>query len=74
MKKLTILLIAIYQNFISNLLRILFGPGCRFTPTCSDYSKEAINRFGVGKGTILTISRILRCHPGEKGGFDPIPS
>ncbi|MCD6358497.1 MAG: membrane protein insertion efficiency factor YidD [Dehalococcoidia bacterium] len=49
------------------------SPSCRFTPTCSQYSYEAISRFGLLKGGWLTVKRLARCNPFNKGGFDPIP-
>jgi putative membrane protein insertion efficiency factor len=58
-----------YQRLISPLL----GPNCRFTPTCSAYAIEAINRFGVTKGSWLATKRILKCHPLNQGGDDPVP-
>ncbi|WP_131865582.1 membrane protein insertion efficiency factor YidD [Biostraticola tofi] len=58
-----------YQLFISPLL----GPHCRFRPTCSQYSIEAIRRFGVLKGSWLTLKRVLKCHPLNPGGADPVP-
>jgi hypothetical protein len=68
MKKFFILLIKFYQVFISPVL-----PGsCRFAPTCSEYSKEAINKYGVLKGLLLTLKRILKCHPFHPGGYDPV--
>lgn len=45
---------------------------CRFYPTCSQYGKEAIEKYGAIKGLYLTIKRILRCHPFSKGGYDPL--
>ncbi|WP_232819885.1 membrane protein insertion efficiency factor YidD [Aliidiomarina celeris] len=62
-------LIRLYQLIISPLL----GPRCRFVPTCSEYSIRAIRKFGVIKGSWLSIRRISKCHPGNPGGFDPIP-
>ena len=57
-----------YKRFISPLL----PPSCRFHPTCSQYSYEAFMRHGVLKGSILTLRRLLRCHPFHPGGFDPV--
>jgi putative membrane protein insertion efficiency factor len=68
-QKLVITGIKGYQRFISPLL----GSNCRFTPTCSAYASEAINRFGVIKGSWLASKRILRCHPLNEGGEDPVP-
>ncbi|MCO4799962.1 MAG: membrane protein insertion efficiency factor YidD [Colwelliaceae bacterium] len=58
-----------YQRWLSPIL----GSNCRFTPTCSFYAIEAINRFGVVKGCWLASKRILKCHPLNAGGEDPVP-
>jgi putative membrane protein insertion efficiency factor len=50
----------------------LFLPTCRYVPTCSDYAMEAVERHGVLHGTLLSASRLLRCHPFAKGGYDPV--
>ncbi len=77
MKVFLLLLIRIYQKFLSfdtGLLHLLFpGQTCRFTPKCSEYGYLAISRYGTIRGIFLTIKRIVRCHPGNKGGWDPIP-
>lgn len=62
-------LIKIYQLAISGLL----GPHCRFHPSCSSYTFEAVQKFGALKGLWLGIKRILKCHPYHPGGFDPVP-
>lgn len=67
--KVMVALIRVYQLVISPLL----GPRCRFYPTCSEYTKEALKLHGVGKGSWLAIKRISKCHPGYPGGFDPVP-
>ena len=69
MKKILILLIRFYQKFISPM----FPAKCRFYPTCSQYTLEAIKEYGAMKGTYLGIKRILKCHPFHEGGYDPIP-
>jgi putative membrane protein insertion efficiency factor len=58
-----------YQLIISPLI----GPRCRFTPTCSHYAIEAINLHGIVKGCWLAGSRLIKCHPLNDGGYDPVP-
>ncbi|RME12983.1 MAG: membrane protein insertion efficiency factor YidD [Ardenticatenia bacterium] len=69
MKRLALGLIRFYQRYISPLT----GPTCRFQPTCSHYTYEAIEKYGLIKGMWLGIKRILRCHPFHPGGYDPVP-
>ena len=69
MKKLLLALIKFYRSAISPHT----VPSCKYTPTCSQYGLEAIERFGALKGAALTIWRILRCNPFSKGGYDPVP-
>ena len=69
MKKIFILFIRFYQKFISPL----FPAKCRYYPTCSQYTLEAIQEYGAIKGTYLGIKRILRCHPFHEGGYDQVP-
>ena len=68
MKKALLIIIKIYQKFISPS----FSPSCRFYPTCSDYSYGSIEKHGIFKGGWYSIIRILKCHPYHHGGFDPI--
>lgn len=68
-KRLLILPIRFYQRFISPML----PPACRFTPTCSQYAVEAIQKHGALKGLYLAIRCILRCHPWGGSGYDPVP-
>jgi len=69
MKILLLWLIRGYRKFISPL----FPPSCRFNPTCSQYALQAVERFGVWRGSWLAILRIFRCHPLHPGGYDPVP-
>ena len=69
MKYILIFLINIYRAYISPR----FPAVCRYTHTCSQYALEAIRKYGALKGTWLAIKRILRCHPGHPGGYDPVP-
>lgn len=64
-----IILIHLYQHTLS----ILLGPSCRFTPCCSSYALESIQRFGTMKGVWLTFKRLIKCHPFHPGGYDPVP-
>lgn len=69
MKKILVGLIKFYKRFISP-----YKPRtCRFYPTCSSYSLEAIEKYGALRGGILSIKRIVRCHPFNPGGYDPVP-
>jgi putative membrane protein insertion efficiency factor len=61
--------IRFYQKGISPLL----PRSCRFYPTCSEYALEALERFGAFKGLYLALRRLLRCHPFQRGGYDPVP-
>jgi putative membrane protein insertion efficiency factor len=50
----------------------MFPPACRYTPTCSEYAMEAIERYGVFRGGMKALGRVLRCHPFVRGGYDPV--
>ena len=69
MRFLLIAIIKGYKFFISPLL----GSNCRFYPSCSSYSLEALQRHGAIVGSYLTLKRLLKCHPFNEGGIDPVP-
>ena len=69
MKRVMIAILRFYKRYISPLL----PNACIYTPTCSEYAMEAIEKHGVFKGTGLAILRILRCNPFHEGGYDPVP-
>lgn len=69
MRALLIAPIRVYQRWVSPLL----GPRCRFHPSCSSYAVEALQRHGALRGSFLAACRIVRCHPLNEGGFDPVP-
>ena len=68
LKRILLLLIKFYQKFSA-----LTPPRCRFYPTCSEYTKQAIIKYGIIKGSWLGIKRICKCHPFNEGGYDPLP-
>jgi putative membrane protein insertion efficiency factor len=69
MKSFLLTTIRVYQRYISPVL----SPACRFVPSCSQYTYEAIETYGIAKGGWLGARRILRCHPLHPGGYDPVP-
>lgn len=71
MKKICLFLIKKYKKIISPLLSSK-GVNCKYYPTCSDYTIQAIEKYGVIKGCFLGIKRILKCNPFSKGGYDPL--
>lgn len=70
-KSTAIKFIRLYQSYISPVIG--GRAACRFTPTCSEYMAQAIDKHGIFRGTILGIRRILRCRPGGGFGYDPVP-
>lgn len=71
MKKVLIFFIKIYKAVISPIFEYL-GVKCKYYPTCSEYTKQAIEKYGALKGIFLGMKRILRCNPFSKGGYDPL--
>ncbi len=69
MSRVLIFLVGLYQTGISPLI----GGGCRFSPNCSSYAREALLRHGAMRGILLAGGRILRCHPWGRSGEDPVP-
>jgi putative membrane protein insertion efficiency factor len=69
LKRLVLVLIVFYQRFVSPFT----APSCRFHPSCSAYTRLAVEKYGIGKGLWLGASRLLRCHPLHPGGYDPVP-
>ena len=71
-----VLLIRLYRLVLSPIKNVLFGPGgsCRFTPTCSEFTLDAVRTHGAFRGTWLGLRRLLRCHPWGACGHDPVPA
>ena len=69
MTRLILALLAMYKRMLSPLL----GARCRFEPSCADYARVAVARFGALRGGYLGMRRLVRCHPLCHGGFDPVP-
>ncbi len=61
--------IRFYRRFISPML----PPSCIYTPTCSEYAIQAIEKYGAWKGLLMAVKRVLKCHPWHRGGYDPVP-
>jgi uncharacterized protein len=69
----TLKILRFYQKKISPVIHYIFPfAGCRFTPTCSEYTFQAVGRYGTIKGLFLGLGRIIRCNPFNKGGYDPV--
>lgn len=69
MSRLLMIIVRMYRFFISPLL----GSNCRFSPSCSNYAMQALEKYGALRGSWLAMKRILRCHPWHPGGADPVP-
>jgi putative membrane protein insertion efficiency factor len=73
MKKLAVRLLSVYKILVSPALEILFGKGCRYNPTCSEYAALAIENHGLYKGTVLAMRRFMNCQPFSSVQIDPVP-
>ena len=71
MKNILLFLLKLYKKFISPVFKFI-GIECKYYPTCSEYMKQAIEKYGAIKGTFIGIKRLLRCNPFSKGGYDPL--
>lgn len=69
MKRALIAAVLFYKKHLSSP----YVAKCRYIPTCSSYALEALEKYGAGKGTLLTLGRLFRCNPFHKGGYDPVP-
>ncbi|MBU0602118.1 MAG: membrane protein insertion efficiency factor YidD [Gammaproteobacteria bacterium] len=69
MRRILLSVLAVYRYAISPML----GRNCRFMPSCSEYAAEAISRHGSLRGSWLAVRRVMRCHPWNPGGYDPVP-
>lgn len=72
-RKMLIVILKLHKSFVSPVLDMVFGKGCIFTPTCSEYSIDSIKMHGIKKGLNFSIRRFLRCHPGTVAAYDPVP-
>jgi putative membrane protein insertion efficiency factor len=74
MKKILLNIIAVYKEIVSPTLVVLFGHGCKFSPTCSQYAQGSIKKYGTMKGIKLSLLRFSKCHPLNRSSyFDPVP-
>ena len=72
--RIILVLFSFYKFLISPLLEVVFGKGCRFSPTCSDYAREAVEKYGAFVGLKMALKRLIRCHPlNANFHFDPVP-
>ncbi|MDR0303083.1 MAG: membrane protein insertion efficiency factor YidD [Treponema sp.] len=69
MKKIALIFIRFYQHAVSPH----FPPVCRYYPCCSSYAYEAVDKYGVFRGCLMAVRRLIRCHPLHAGGYDPVP-
>lgn len=72
-KAILIIILKIYKSLVSPLLETIFGKGCIFTPTCSEYAIDSLRKHGIKCGINLSLKRFSRCHPGTAAAYDPVP-
>src|SRR5271170_768953 len=71
--QLALMMLRIYRAIVSPLIMGIYGPACRFEPSCSEYAQQAISTYGVIRGSTLAARRLARCHPLGGHGHDPVP-
>jgi uncharacterized protein len=67
-------IISLYQAVLSPVLLSMWGPACRFEPTCSAYAAQAIAHYGISRGAWMALKRFMKCRPFSGWGFDPVPA
>ena len=72
--RLVLVMLRIYRAILSPMIMGLYGPACRFEPSCSEYARQAIAAYGVMRGGAMTARRLARCHPLGGHGHDPVPA
>lgn len=72
MKSFLIYILKKYKRVVSPVAQAVFGSACRFTPSCSEYTIDALGKYGALKGTIMGVKRVFRCHPFGGFGYDPV--
>ncbi len=72
-KEILIIILKVHKRLVSPLLDTVFGKGCIFTPTCSEYAIESIRKHEIWRGVILSLKRLSKCRPGIFPAYDPVP-
>jgi len=72
--RLALMMLRLYRTILSPMILGIYGPACRFEPTCSEYAHQAIARYGLMRGIVMAARRLARCHPLGGHGYDPIPA
>jgi len=74
MRKISVTIITLFVRAYQYVISPYLAPSCRYSPTCSEYTIEAFQRFGFFRGLVLSLKRIFSCHAWHQGGHDPVPS